>query len=413
MTKTRSLRPVKIHMCTATIPRCSASRSAAAFAVALIAVACGPDQPVYQPPEVTVATPERRSVQEFFDFPGSTRAIAHAEIRARVSGVLEEMRFEPGSIVEEGEVLFVIEREQYYAAYEEALGNLRAAQAESARAAADLRRVEQAIQTEAVSESDLDRAVAARDQANARVLSMRGRRDNARLNLDYTMVRAPHRGQVGRNLWDVGNLVGAGEPTKLTTINAIDSVYAFFDGPEMLVLRLREAMRRERDAAGDTERTRTEARGRQQVGRIGISLANETDFPHEGYIDFVDNQVDPSTGTIEVRAVLANPEYIILPGLFVRVRAYASEEREALLVDERAVGTDLGGKYVLVVGDENVVETRYVTLGPIQSDGMVVVEEGLDGTEQYIVNGMLRARPGFPVVPQTADSAVVSPAERG
>ena len=385
-------------------------RTGFALALGLALTGCGGDEPVFQPPEVTVTTPEQRSVLEFFDFTGTTRAIAYAEIRARVSGVLEEMRFEPGGIVEANEILFVIEREQYQASYQEALGNLRAAQAESARAEADLSRVEQAIQTDAVSESDLDRAVADRDQANAGVISARGRRDNAKLNLDYTLVRAPHPGQVGRNLWDVGNLVGAGEPTLLTTVNTIDSVYVYFDVPEFLVLRLRQVQREA--LAADAYPTRTEARGRQQIGRTAISLANETDFPHEGVIDFVDNTVNPATGTIEVRAVFANPDYIVLPGLFVRARVYASQEADALLVDERAIGTDLAGKYVLVLDDENVVEQRFVTLGPLQDDGMIVVEEGLDGTEQYIVNGLLRARPGFPVTPQSTDSAVVAPVER-
>lgn len=380
----------------------SRSCTGLALALGITLFGCGGDEPVFQPPEVTVATPERRAVQEFFDFTGSTRALEYAEIRARVSGVLEEVRFDPGGVVEANDILFVIEREQYQASYEEALGNLRAAQAESARAAADLSRVEQAIQTEAVSESDLDRAVANRDQANAGVISARGRRNNAKLQLDYTLVRAPHRGQVGRNLWDVGNLVGAGEPTLLTTVNTIDSIYAFFDVPELLVLRLAQVRRETIAAGGDVNR----------VGRTAISLANETDFPHEGIINFVDNAVNPATGTIEVRAVFANPDLILFPGLFVRVRVYASQDEEALLVDERAVGTDLGGKYVLTVDAENLVEVRYVTLGPIQSDGMVVVAEGLDGSEQYIVNGLLRARPGFPVTPQLADSAVVAPAER-
>jgi len=385
-------------------------RTGFSLALGLMLFGCGDDEPVFQPPEVTVTTPEQRSVLEFFDFTGTTRAIAYAEIRARVSGVLEEIHFEPGGIVEANEILFVIEREQYQASYQEALGNLRAAQAESARAEADLSRVEQAIQTDAVSESDLDRAIADRDQANAGVISARGRRDNAKLNLDYTLVRAPHPGQVGRNLWDVGNLVGAGEPTLLTTVNTIDSVYVYFDVPEFLVLRLRQVQREA--LAADADPTRTEARGRQQIGRTAISLANETDFPHEGVIDFVDNTVNPATGTIEVRAVFANPDYIVLPGLFVRARVYASQEADALLVDERAIGTDLAGKYVLVLDDENVVEQRFVTLGPLQDDGMIVVEEGLDGTEQYIVNGMLRARPGFPVTPQSTDSAVVAPVER-
>jgi RND family efflux transporter MFP subunit len=130
-------------------------------------------------------------------------------------------------------------------------------------------------------------------------------------------------------------------------------------------------------------------------------------------IDFVDNAVDPATGTIELRAVFANPDLSLFPGLFVRVRVYASRETDALLVDERAIGTDLAGKYVFVLDEENVVEQRFVTLGPLQDDGMIVVEDGLDGSESYIVNGLLRARPGFPVTPQYADSAVVAPVERG
>ena len=379
------------------------SRFRTGFALGLTLFGCGGDEPVFQPPEVTVTTPEQRVVLDFFDFTGSTRAIAYAEIRARVSGVLEEMRFVPGGIVEANEILFVIERDQYQAAYQEALGNLRAAQAESARAGADLSRVEQAIQTEAVSESDLDRAVADRDQANAGVISARGRRNNAKLNLDYTLVRAPHRGQVGRNLWDIGNLVGASEPTLLTTVNTIDSIYVYFDVAEALVLRLNQVRRETIAAGGDVNR----------VGRTAISLANETGFPHEGVIDFVDNAVDPATGTIELRAVFANPDLSLFPGLFVRVRVYASRETDALLVDERAIGTDLAGKYVFVLDEEDVVEQRFVTLGPLQDDGMIVVEDGLDGSESYIVNGMLRARPGFPVTPQHVDSAVVAPVERG
>ncbi|MEE8193633.1 MAG: efflux RND transporter periplasmic adaptor subunit [Gemmatimonadales bacterium] len=381
----------------------SRSRTGFALALGLTLFGCGGDEPVFQPPEVTVTTPEQRAVLDFFDFTGSTRAIAYAEIRARVSGVLEEMRFVPGGIVEANEILVVIERDQYQAAYQEALGNLRAAQAESARAEADLKRVEQAIRTEAVSESDLDRAVANRDQANAGVISARGRRNNAKLNLDYTLVRAPHRGQVGRNLWDIGNLVGAGEPTLLTTVNTIDSIYVYFDVAEALVLRLNQVRRETIAAGGDVNR----------VGRTAISLANETGFPHEGVIDFVDNAVDPATGTIELRAVFANPDLSLFPGLFVRVRVYASRETDALLVDERAIGTDLAGKYVFVLDEENVVEQRFVTLGPLQDDGMIVVEDGLDGSESYIVNGLLRARPGFPVTPQYADSAVVAPVERG
>jgi len=360
-------------------------------AVALVTLNCGSGDAGPPPgPQVTVATPVRRDVQRYSDFTGTTRAIESAEIRARVSGVLEEMRFTPGQIVDPGDVLFVIERDQYRAAYEEALGSLRAAQAESSLAVTDLQRIERAIQTDAVSESDLDRARANKAQADAAVVAARARRDNAQLNLGYTLVRSPIPGQVGRNQIDLGNLVGATGPELLTTVNRIDSLYVYFDAPEFLVLRLLE-QRREVDSMGQEE----------EAGRVGVSLANETDFPHEGVIDFVNNTVDPGTGTIEIRAVLANPDTVIFPGLFVRIRAWGGIERGALLVNERAVGTDLAGKYVMVVGEDNVVEQKYVTLGPIQEDGTVVVEDGLDGSESYIVNGLLRARPGFPVTPQT------------
>ena len=132
---------------------------------------------------------------------------------------------------------------------------------------------------------------------------------------------------------------------------------------------------------------------------MDVSLSNETDFPHEGHIDFIDNTVDPTTGTIELRAVLENADTVIFPGLFVRIRVWGEVEPNALVIDERAVGSDLGGKYVYVLDSENVVEQRYIELGPLQDDGMIVVERGLEGNERYVVNGLLRARPGFPVAP--------------
>jgi RND family efflux transporter MFP subunit len=347
---------------------------------------------------VTAAIPERRSVQEYADFTGTTRAIEYAEVRARVNGTLEDIRFRPGSIVKAGDVLFVIERDRYQARYDEALGNLRAAEAELSRAESDLERVEQAVKTDAVSRSDLDRARADRDRAAASVISSKARLDDAELNLEYCTVRAPIPGRVGRNVVDEGNLVGATGPDLLTTVNRIDSIYVYFSAAELLVLRMLESKRKE------------------SAGRVSVSLANEADFPHEGIIDFVDNAVDPTTGTIEIRAVLANPDTTLFPGLFVRIRAWGALKPDVIVVEERAVGADMGGKYVFVVGDGNIVEQRYVTLGSIQEDGMVVVEEGLDGSEQYIVNGMLRARPGLPVTPETraeVTGAAETASERG
>ena len=363
-------------------------RQIAPVLLAIASSACGGGPPAPQAPQVTVATPERRTVQSYGEFTGTTRAIESVEIRARVAGTLEEIRFEPSSPVRRGQVLFVIEREPYVAARDEALGSLRSAEAELARAESDLKRVAQAIQTNAVSQSDLDRAQATRDQAEAAVLAAQARLANAELNLEYTLVRSPIDGMIGRWFVDPGNLVGATGPTHLATVNALAPIYVYFEAAEDVVLAFLAAR-------GDsTQRP-------DRVGRVQVALANEADFPHKGAIDFIDNTVNPATGTIELRAVLPNEDGSLFPGLFVRLRVVGREKPNALVVRERAIGTDLGGKYVLVVGDGDVVDQRYVTLGPRQDDGTIEVTDGLDGTERYIVNGMLRARPGFPVTPQT------------
>ena len=379
------------------------NRSVLALLGATVASACsgGPEGPL--PPQVTVATAERRDVQMFAEFTGNTRAIEYAEIRARVPGTLDEMLFTPSAFVSAGDVLFIIEPEPYQAAFEEAQAGLASAESELARAQSDLERVQLAIQSNAVSQQDLDRAQATRDQAEAAVMGARARRDNARIDLGYTRVTTPVSGRASRNFPDLGNLVGAGEATLLTTVTRIDPIYVYFDAPEQAVLDFMAAWR-------DTTLSEEEV---SQVGRVFVATATDTDYPHEGEIDFVDNTVNPATGTIELRAVVQNPQNILFPGLFVRVRVLGRIAADALLVHERAIGTDLGGKYVLVVGEDNIVEQRYVTLGPIQDDGTVVIEAGLNGSERYIVNGMLRARPGFPVTPQTEAELAAQQANGG
>jgi RND family efflux transporter MFP subunit len=357
------------------------------------------------PPQVTVTKPERREVQRYGEFTGNTRAIEYAEIRARVSGTLEEMRFESGRFVEENDVLFVIEPEIYQAAFDEAQAAVAATRSELARAESDLERIQQAIQTNAVSQQDLDRAQANRDQADAAVLGAQARLTQARIDLGYTQVRTPVPGQVSRNYVDIGNLVGAGEATLLTTVTRIDPIFVYFDVPEQAVLLLSRAMR-------DTTLTQEQL---ARVGEVLVATADDVGYPHHGEIDFIDNTVNPATGTIEIRAVVENTDNVLFPGLFVRIRVLGGLMPDVTLVHERAIGTDLGGKYVLLVGENNIVEQRYVVLGPVQDDGTVVIEEGLDGSEGYIVNGMLRARPGFPVTPQTeaevAAAAGQAPAE--
>ena len=366
-------------------------KGAALLAAAILTACGGGGAAGPPPPQVTVTKPERRDVQRFAEFTGNTRAIEYAEIRARVSGTLEEMRFVPATFVGENDVLFIIEPDVYQASFDEARAFVAATRSELARAESDLERIQQAIQTNAVSRQDLDRAQATRDQADAAVLGAQARLDQATIDLGYTRVRTPIPGRVSRNFVDLGNLVGAGEATLLTTVTRIDPIFVYFDVPERAVLRLTAAQR-------DTTLTEEQL---ARVGQVLVATAEDVGFPHQGKVDFIDNTVNPATGTIEARALVANAENILFPGLFVRLRVLGAIGRDAILVHERAIGTDLGGKYVLLVGDDNVVEQRYVVRGPVQDDGTVVIEEGLDGSESYIVNGMLRARPGFPVTPQT------------
>ena len=359
----------------------------------LIAGCGGDDGPRFAAPQVTVTQPVRQDVTPFVEFTGTTRSIASAEVRARVAGRLESMAFTPSTVVNEGDLLFVIEREQYQADRDEADAGLRSANAQLALAESNLERIKMARESEAVSEQDLDRAVAQKDQADARVMSAEAQLSVAELNYSYTLVRSPITGQVSRRLVDIGNLVGSSEQTLLTTVNAMQPIFVYFEAPERVVLNLLALK-----AAEVAERPESDT-----LTNAYVATAIDTTFPHVGKIDYIDNTVDPTTGTIQIRAVLPNDDLVLFPGLFVRVRVPARAVRDAILVNERAIGTDLGGKYLYVLGDSSVVDQRYITIGYTTDDGMALITQGLDGTETYIVNGMLRARPGFPVAAMTEE----------
>ncbi len=366
----------------------------------LIAGCGGDDGPRFAAPQVTVTQPVRQDVTPFVEFTGTTRSIASAEVRARVAGRLESMAFTPSTVVNEGDLLFVIEREQYQADRDEADAGLRSANAQLALAESNLERIKMARESEAVSEQDLDRAVAQKDQADARVMSAEAQLSVAELNYSYTLVRSPITGQVSRRLVDIGNLVGSSEQTLLTTVNAMQPIFVYFEAPERVVLNLLALK-----AAEVAERPESDT-----LSNAYVATAIDTMFPHVGKIDYIDNTVDPTTGTIQIRAVLPNDDLVLFPGLFVRVRVPARAVRDAILVDERAIGTDLGGKYLYVLGDSSVVDQRYITIGYTTDDGMALITQGLDGTETYIVNGMLRARPGFPVAAMTEEEVAAKQA---
>jgi RND family efflux transporter MFP subunit len=387
----------------------------AVLATGFVAAACGGEEVVRQAPEVTVSQPVVRPVQAYVDFTGTTRSTESVEIRARVGGVLERQLFSSSDIVNEGDVLFIIEQEQYEAARDEAVALMRSAVADSALKESNLERIQIAIETNAVSRQDLDRAQAERDAAVAAVLGARARLSRAQLDYEYTTVRTPITGQVGRRRIDPGNLVGYGEQTLLTSVNRMEPIHVFFNAPEWVVLRMLRALAEVIEGEDDSsmmetivedegELDETAVQAQKQVVKVLVGTAADEDrFPFEGYIDFIGNTVDPSTGTIELRALFENEDLLLFPGLFVRVRVLALEAEDALLVDERAIGTDLGGKYMYLVGENDIVERVYVTVGQPQPDGTIVVEEGLDPDATYISNGLLRARPGLPVTPMTEE----------
>jgi len=381
--------------------------------LAALAVACGKQAETGPPPppDVGVAQPIKRDVTLYSEHLGTTEAFESVEVKARVSGELERITFEPSTIVEEGAQLFVIEPRLYKAERDAADAALKSAQADLARTESDLQRVEQAVKTNAVSQSDVDLARANRDMARASVLSAEAALDSAELQYSYTQVRAPITGQVGRNRVDRGNIVSGSQGTLLTTVNRMQPMFVYFDAPEEIVLRALANM----DLTTVVDINAEDEASRRGVTNAEVATLIDEGFPYSGPIDYVSNTVDSATGTIQVRAVLPNERMSLFPGLFVRVRIPMGLLEDAVLIREEALGTDLGGRYVFVVGEGNVVEQKYVELGPVEPDGMVPILEGLDGSETYIVEGLLRARPGMPVTPDAVTdepdtSAAVEPA---
>ena len=345
-----------------------------------------PQAPAPKPPAVTVTTPVQRDVTVFHEFTGTTQAFESVEIRARVQGYLEKVTFTPSSFVRKGDLLFVIEQEPFEAQRDQADANMKSAEAGLRRADSDLERLEQAVKTNAVSQQEVTRARAERDQASAGLLQAQAALTNAEISLSYTTIKAPISGMISRNLVDTGNLVGSGGSTLLATVRRIDPLFAYFDVSERWVAVL----------LGERGGHKSPGEGDRLPATLILS---ETGHEVEGRIDSIDNTVDPETGTILLRGVFPNPEALLFPGFFVTIRIPGKMVENAVLVEEKAIGADLSGKYIYIVDTENTVEQRHVTLGRAQDDGTVVVSEGLDGSETYIVEGLFRARPGLPVTP--------------
>lgn len=355
------------------------------------------------PPKVTVAQPLMEEVIDSLEFTGTTVASAQVEVRARVSGVLQSMHFEPGTEVDQGDLLFVIDPKEYEANLQAAEAELAAAQAQLERAQTEYERAEKLFKKKAGTEMDVVKWRGEQAVASAAIQSAQAKIDRAMLNLGYTRVTAPISGRVGRNRVDVGNLVGEGEATVLTDITDYDPMYVYFNLNELDLLRVMTIYReRVKEKGLDPEiHPDTEA-----DIKVFLGLADEDGYPHEGVLDFAESGVDPETGTVQLRGVFQNSQRptVLFPGLFARVRLPIAKRQHIPLVSERAVGSDQSGQYLLIVNSENTVEKHNIKLGQLV-DGLRVIEEGLTESERVVVNGMQRAGPGAKVDPEMTDMA--------
>jgi multidrug efflux system membrane fusion protein len=339
------------------------------------------------PPQVTVAQVLSKPVTEFDEFTGRFEAIDRVEIRPRVSGYISSVNFTEGSEVKKGDVLFVIDQRPYAAELKHAQAQLAQAKSALALAKSEKARAVNLLSQHAISQEEFDTRASGDEQAEANVQLAQAALDTADLNMTWTKVTAPISGRISRANVTVGNLVANGT-TMLTTLVSLDPIYVRFDGDEQAYLR-HQKQEKDRVAAGSKD----------APSPVLVGLADEGGYPHAGVMVFVDNEVDPQTGTIRTRARLDNHDRAFTPGLFARVRLLGDKTYDALLINDSAIGTDQTVKYVLVVGADNKVEYRPVKLGPV-IDGLRVVREGLKANDTIVVNGLQRVRPGAPVTPQ-------------
>jgi RND family efflux transporter MFP subunit len=340
------------------------------------------------PPKVEVATPAQKSITRYLDATGNTAPIKSVDLVARVQGFLQSINYQDGTFVNKGATLFTIEPETYELQLKQAQAAESGGRATLKQAEADFNRQTVLVQRDAVSQSTLDVSTATRDNAQASRRQAELSTKLAEINYSYTNVVAPFDGIVSAHLVSVGELVGVGSPTQLATIVALDPIYVNFNVNEQDVLRIREEARR---------RGITVEELRQLPVEVG--LQTEDGYPHKGKLDYISPTLNQATGTLAVRGLFANPDRKLLPGSFVRVRVPFGEQKNALLVPDVALGSDQGGRYVLVVNGENVVERRKVQTGPLEGD-LRVIESGLKPDDRVITAGLLRAIPSQKVDPQ-------------
>jgi multidrug efflux system membrane fusion protein len=344
------------------------------------------------PPAVSAAEVTVRELRDWADFTGRLEAASHVDVRPRVEGYIESVHFDEGGRVSRGDLLFTIDPRPFEAEVARLRAELERAKAELELARSYRDRAERLLAEKATSREEYEQLAANAEVAEAALGSVEAALAAAELDLSFTRVTAPIDGRVSRAVVTAGNLVDSS--TLLTTVVADDPIHAYFDVDEHTYLELIQASTahpRAATAGGD-------AKGAHDDGAllVFVGLANEQGYPHAARLDFVDNEVDPEQGTIRARAVLSNPDGRFTPGLFARMRVVGASTYSAALIDEKAIGTDLDRKYVLVVDENGVAQYRAVELGR-SIDGLRVVRSGLDRGDRVIVNGLQRVRPGMPV----------------
>src|SRR6266853_164927 len=356
--------------------------------------ACGQSN-TYQPPpppKVTVAKPTEQKVTRYFEATGNAAAVNSANLVARVQGFLTEITYADGQPVKKGQHLFTIEPEPYQLKLQQSQAAEAAAQATVIQTQADFDRQQELVQRQAASKAAFDTSTANRDNAKAKLLQAQADTKQAQINLDYTKVLAPFNGIVTARQVSIGELVGSGGTQVLATIVQLDPIYVSFNASERDVLHVRDMLYKRGQRAVDLIGTPIEA-----------GLQTDVGYPHKGKLDYIAPTVNQSTGTLAARAELPNEARLLLPGFFVRVRV-PLEETPALLVPAVALGSDQGGRSVLIVNGENIVEQRKVEVGPTVGE-MAEIESGLKAEDRVVTAGLLRAIPGQKVDPQTKTAA--------
>jgi len=362
-----------------------------AFVISAFAALSGCEQNSFvppPPPKVEVGLPIQKAVTRYLDATGNTAPIQTVDLVARVQGVLQSINYKDGSFVKQGTTLFTIEPETYKLKLEQAQAAEAGSQASLKQAETDYKRQADLVAKQAVSQATLDSSTATRDNAQANLQQAQASTKIAAINYGYTDVAAPFDGIVSAHLVSVGELVGAASPTQLATIVQLDPIYVNFNVAEQDVLRVRAEARRRGLTSSDLTRL-----------PIEVALQTETGYPHKGNLDYAAPTINQSTGTLAVRGVLPNPDRVLLPGYYVRVRVPFDQQQNALLVPDVALGSDQAGRYLLVVNSENVVEQRKVRTGQAEGD-LRVIESGLKPDDRVVIAGLLRAIPGQKVDPQ-------------